>query len=144
MSTVEIDWSFNHGVYVSSSLCSQLLRPRCCRCEVSSTGGHCYPPRLVNISFSTSCPRPLHLQIMFAAFTVLSLLRRSWLSVAVNEIRREVQSATLMGSITFLHFWSSSFLFFHNMPQTSNLIKLLHKFTPIFYNVAIWPFCVFL
>ncbi|KAF3592134.1 hypothetical protein DY000_02025248 [Brassica cretica] len=31
-----------------------LLRPRCCRCEVSSTSGHCSSPRLVNIVFSTS------------------------------------------------------------------------------------------
>ncbi|CAN6804457.1 unnamed protein product, partial [Brassica oleracea] len=41
-------------VSLSPPLCAQLLRPRCCRCEVSSTSGHCSSSRLVNIGFSTS------------------------------------------------------------------------------------------
>ncbi|CAG7890076.1 unnamed protein product [Brassica rapa] len=41
-------------VSLSPPLRAQLLRPRCRRCEVSSTGGHCSSSRLVNIDFSTS------------------------------------------------------------------------------------------
>ncbi|KAF3545345.1 hypothetical protein DY000_02004068 [Brassica cretica] len=41
-------------VPMSPPLRAQLLRPRCCRCEVSSGGGHCSSPRFVNIGFSTS------------------------------------------------------------------------------------------
>ncbi|CAN7008905.1 unnamed protein product, partial [Brassica oleracea var. botrytis] len=41
-------------VSLSPPLCAQLLRPRCCRCEVSSTSSHCSSSHLVNIGFSTS------------------------------------------------------------------------------------------
>ncbi|KAG2264353.1 hypothetical protein Bca52824_071432 [Brassica carinata] len=33
-------------VSLSPPLCAQLLRSRCCRCEVSSTSGHCSSSRL--------------------------------------------------------------------------------------------------
>ncbi|CAN6824793.1 unnamed protein product, partial [Brassica oleracea] len=57
-------------VSLSPPLCAQLLRPRCCRCEVSSTSTHCSSSRLVNIGFSTSQAHDL-----FIPNHVLSLRR---------------------------------------------------------------------
>lgn len=92
--------------------------------------------RLLHIS----SPWPLHLQIMFSAFTAVSLFRRRR---RVNEIRRGVRSATSMEEYQFFcTFGPLVSCFLHNMLQTFSLIKLLHRFTPNTFNVAIWPLCI--
>ncbi|KAF3559024.1 hypothetical protein F2Q69_00012646 [Brassica cretica] len=69
---------------LSPPLRAHLLCPRCRRREVSSTSGH----RSSFFVTSRQCqllhvssPQPLHLQIVFSAFIVMSLLRHSRLSV---------------------------------------------------------------
>ncbi|KAG2294839.1 hypothetical protein Bca52824_041508 [Brassica carinata] len=115
-------------VPMSPPLRAQLLRPRCCRCEVSSGGGHCSSPRFVNIGFSTSQAHNLSISKSCSS-CVCSVVADSQLPSTRSGEKCDLQHQ--WRSITFCTFGPLVSCFFHNMPQTSNFIKLLHKFTPI-------------
>ncbi|WZZ49093.1 hypothetical protein YC2023_049200 [Brassica napus] len=94
-------------VSLSPPLCAQLLRPRCCRCEVSSTSSHCSSSHLVNIGFSTSQAHDLFISKSCSkpsASYICSAVADSPLSSTRCD---KVRSATSMEEYHFLLFWSS-------------------------------------
>ena len=131
-------------VSLSPPLCVQLLRPRCCWCEVSSTSGHCSLSRLVNIGFSTS-----QADVLFISKSCYQSSLSCFCSVVANSLLSSTRCDEKCDlqhqwkNITFLHFWSSSFLFFSQYASNSQSDQIASQIYPNTFNVAIWFFRVY-
>ena len=127
-------------VPMSLPLRAQLLRPRCCQCEVSSGGGHCSSPRFVNIGFSTSQAQNLSISKSCSS-CVCSVVADSQLPSTRSGEKCNLQHQ--WRSITFLHFWSSSFMFLSQYASNFQFYQITSQIYHNTFNVATRPLRVF-